>query len=235
MQHPLRPMIPGRLLKRYKRFLADIRLPQGEIIVAHCANSGSMATCADPDSPVMLSVSDDPKRKLRYTWELIEAQGVWVGVNTATPNAAVTHFVRTGQVPELAGYTHLRREVKYGSESSRIDLLLTHQDGHTCHVEVKNATMRVGHHAAFPDAVTLRGQKHLRELTALARRGERAVMFYYVGRADCLRLRPADEIDPAYGALLRQAASAGVEILAYRVSYDPYGVALLGRAPVDLV
>ena len=227
-------MVSGRLIKRYKRFLADVQLSQDEIVTAHCANSGSMATCADPDSPVMVSISDDPKRKLRYTWELIEAQGVWVGVNTATPNAAVAHFVQSGQIPELAGYAQQRREVKYGIENSRIDLLLTHADGHTCHVEVKNATMRVGTHAAFPDAVTLRGQKHLRELTALARRGERAVMFYYIGRADCLRFRPADEIDPAYGALLRKAAAADVEILAYRVSYAPSGVTLLGRVPVDL-
>ena len=234
MHYPLRPMLPGYLVKRYKRFLADVRMSQNEIVTVHCANSGAMTTCSEPGSPVMVSFSDNPKRKLPHTWELIDVQGVWVGVNTVVPNAAVAHFIQSGQVSELASYAQLRREVKYGVENSRIDMMLTHEDGRTVHVEVKNATMRVGDHAAFPDAVTLRGQKHLRELTALAQRGERAVMFYYIGRADCVRFRPADEIDPAYGTLLRRAAAAGVEILAYKVAYSPKGVILLGRTPVDL-
>lgn len=230
-----RPMTEGRLIKRYKRFLADVQLTDGAQLTVHCANSGSMATCAMPQSRVLLSDSQNPARKLRYTWELIEVAGTWVGVNTAVPNAAAAHFIESGQVPELAGYATLRREVKYGSaQQSRIDILLEAPERPPCYVEVKNCTMLAGEHVAFPDAVTTRGQKHLRELAHAVSLGHRAVMFYYVGRSDGLRWRPADEIDPTYGQLLRTALVAGVQALAYRVEYTPNGVRLLDRIPIDL-
>lgn len=212
-------------------------LDDGREVVAHCANSGAMTTCNTPGARVLLQeLPASPSRKLLFAWQMIEIDGTWVGVNTALPNAVAAAFVAAGQVPELSGYEIMRREVRYGAQmGSRIDLLL---DGHEamgpCHVEIKNTTLRVGAHAAFPDSVTLRGQKHLRELTHLAKHGQRAVMFYFMGRSDCHRFRPADEVDPAYGKLLRAAAAAGVEILAYRMAFAPDGITLLGRAPVDL-
>lgn len=230
------PLVAGTLVRRYKRFLADIVLSDGREIIAHCPNSGSMATCSEPGSPVLVSASSNPKRKLPWTWELVQSAGIWIGVNTQIPNAAVAAFVAAQRIAPLAGYAEVKREVVYGSDKrSRIDLLLKGgPDGRDCHVEVKNATMRVGAYAAFPDAVTLRGQKHLRELTLLAQAGERAVMFFFIGREDCTRFRPNDEIDPVYGALLRKAHKAGVEILAYQVAFAPEGVSLQAQLPVDL-
>jgi sugar fermentation stimulation protein A len=231
-----RPLIAGILVRRYKRFLADIVLADGREIVAHCPNSGAMTTCSTPGSPVWVSAASNPTRKLPWTWEMVQANGVWVGVNTQIPNTAVAAFIAAGQIPALRGYATVRREVVYGSDGrSRIDILLQGKTAaDTCHVEVKNATFRVGQHAAFPDAVTLRGQKHLRELTALVAAGQRATMFYFVGRSDCQRFRPADEVDPTYGRLLRVAAQAGVAILAYQMQFSRAGVALGRRLPVDL-
>lgn len=228
----------GILLRRYKRFLADIRLDDGQQIVAHCPNSGSMATCCEPGSPVLVRKSSDPKRKLAWTWVMIQMHGGWIGVDTQIPNAAVSWFVQQQRIGPLQGYSQLRREVPYGVEKkSRIDLLLEGHAEHPqkpCYVEIKNTTMRVGSDAAFPDAVTLRGQKHLRELKTLAMAGTRAVMFFFVGRQDCARFRPADEIDPVYGQLLREAAQAGVEILAYSMRFDAAGVELVTALPVLL-
>lgn len=234
---PLGPLLPGRLQRRYKRFLADVLLDDGREVVAHCANSGAMTSCNTPGARVLLQeLPRSPSRKLLFSWQMIDIDGTWVGVNTVLPNAAAAAFVAAGRVPELQGYAEARREVRYGMQmGSRIDLLL---DGHPilgpCHVEIKNTTLKVGEHAAFPDSVTVRGQKHLRELTHLAAAGQRAVMFYFMGRADCTRFRPADEVDVTYGRLLREAAAAGVEILAYRMHFDPAGITLLGRAPIDL-
>lgn len=231
------PLVPGRLIRRYKRFLADVLLDDGREVVAHCANSGAMTTCNTPGARVLLqALPPSPGRKLLFAWQMIDIDGTWVGVHTALPNAAVASFVAAGLVPELLGYSEVRREVRYGAAlGSRIDLLL---GGHPvlgpCHVEIKNTTLRLGEHAAFPDSVTVRGQKHLRELTHLAQQGQRAVMFYFMGRADCARFRPADEVDPVYGALLRTAVRAGVEILAYRMAFAATGITLLGRAEVDL-
>lgn len=230
-------MVFGRLLRRYKRFLADVRLDDGTEVVAHCANSGAMTSCMREGARVLLTqLPPAASRKLLYAWQMIEMDGTWVGVNTALPNAAAAAFVAGGHIPELAGYGRLRREVRYGEKlSSRIDLLLDeHPTCGPCHVEIKSTTLRVGHHGAFPDSVTVRGQKHLRELTVLAQNGHRAVMFYFIGRADCARFRPADEVDATYGTLLRSAAAAGVELLAYRMAFSPAGITLLGPAPVDL-
>lgn len=232
------PLQEGVLIRRYKRFLADVRLPDGTELTVHCPNSGAMTSCSEPGRPVFISDSQNPKRKLRHTLEMIHMGDAWVGVNTANPNRAVTGFIEAGQIPELLGYDRLRREVKYGREErSRIDILL--EDGENgrprCFVEIKNSTLRSGEHAAFPDAVTTRGLKHLVELEEVVANGERGVIFFFVGREDCLRMRPADEVDPAYAEALRRVVAAGVEALAYRMSFDPqHGIRLLGRAPVDL-
>lgn len=229
------PLEEVTLLRRYKRFLADVRRPDGVELTVHCPNSGAMTTCAEPGRPAIISDSGNPKRKLRHTLEMVHMGDAWVGVNTANPNRAVQGFIESGAVPELDGYGTLRREVKYGREGrSRIDILLEDAGRPKCYVEIKNATLRDGEHAAFPDAVTTRGLKHLEELIDVVRAGDRGVIFFFIGREDCRRMRPADEIDPAYGAALRRAVDAGVEALAYRMSLSPDGIRLLERAPVDL-
>ncbi|MCK6439029.1 MAG: DNA/RNA nuclease SfsA [Planctomycetes bacterium] len=230
-----KPLLRGVLLKRYKRFLADVKLDDGRVLTVHCPNSGSMKACCEPGRPVIVSDSQDAKRKLRYTWEMIQMGETWVGVNTSNPNRAVAQFIEQGAIAELAGYAALKREVKYGKEGrSRIDMLLSGGGKADCYVEVKNTTMRVGEHSAFPDAQTERGRKHLEELAREVKGGKRAAMFFFVGRADCSRFRPADEIDPEYGALLRKVVKSGVEALAYRMSVSPDGIELRDRLPVDL-
>jgi len=214
------PLLEGRLIRRYKRFLADVRLPDGEVIMAHCPNTGSMLGCQPENARVWLSRSDNPKRKLRYTWELVETSpGMFACVNTARPNAQVCFAIEAGRVPELAGYTECRREVRYGDEKSRIDLLLSgHPEQPDTWVEVKNVTLAEGDVGYFPDAVTQRGQKHLRELMAQVARGDRAVLFFVVNHTGIEVVRPADHIDARYGELLRQACGAGVEVMAYRAA-----------------
>lgn len=236
------PMTQGRLIRRYKRFLADVVLPDGREVTAHCPNTGSMLGCQPADARVILSVSDNPKRKLKYTWELVEtAPGVWACVNTARPNAQARSAIENGVVAELTGYGQCRSEVRYGSEKSRIDLHLSgHQSRADAWVEVKNVTLcdeqGIGY---FPDAVTLRGQKHLRELMAQAQAGDRAVLLFLVNHTGIDLVKPADQIDPAYGKLLRQAQAAGVEVLAYRAGMltrgEPDGdLSLTGPVPVSL-
>ncbi|WP_243372013.1 DNA/RNA nuclease SfsA [Geotalea sp. SG265] len=210
----LPPLIPAVLIRRYQRFLADFALESGEIVTAHCPNSGSMKGCAVPGSPAFLSRCDKPGRKLCYTWELVRADGCWVGINTGLPNRLVHKAIECGVVTELQGYEAIRPEVPYGT-NSRIDLLLTRGD-ERCYVEVKNVTLMEDGRALFPDAATVRGQKHLRELMEMVRLGHRAVNFFVVQRPDCNSVSPADAIDPEYGRLLRLAAAAGVELLAYQ-------------------
>ncbi len=235
----------GKLIRRYKRFLADVELPSGEVVTVHCPNPGRMTSCGEPGRPVLISDSGNPKRKLRHTLEMIRMGRTWVGVNTARPNRAVAAFVAAGKIPEIAGYGQLLTEVRYGAEGrSRIDLLLRDPAGERsdCYVEVKNATYRTReagekrpvYTAAFPDAVTERGKKHLLDLAGVVERGERGVIFFFVGRADCQRFRPADEVDPAYGETLRRVAGEGVEILAYRMRFSPRRITLVDRLPVDL-
>jgi sugar fermentation stimulation protein A len=194
----LPPLLSGRLIKRYKRFLADIELEDGSVVTAHCPNSGSMKGCDHPGAPVRLSVSNNPDRKLPYTWELVMINDYWVGLNTMLPNRLTEEGILDGTISELQGYDRLRREVPYGSERSRIDLLLERADGR-CFVEVKNVTMVEGELALFPDAVTERGQKHLRELMEVVANGDRGVIVFTVQRGDGLAVAPADLIDPAYG------------------------------------
>ena len=242
------PLIEGTLILRYKRFLADVELADGRRLTVHCPNSGRMTACSEPGRPVLISDSENPKRKLRYTLEMIRMGRTWVGVNTGRPNRVVRSLIEADRIPELQGYEEVRPEVFYGPEKrSRIDLRLTPGDGDPrppCWVEIKNSTLRVDERegdegrliptAAFPDAVSARGTKHLEELTAIRRAGERAVIFFFIGRADCRRFRPADEIDPVYGRALRDAVAAGVEILAYRMRFTRDAVHLVDRLPVTL-
>lgn len=228
-----RKLRKGRLIRRYKRFLADVELVGGEVVTAHCANPGSMLRCAPDDAPVWLSRSDNPKRKLPYTWELVRAHGSYVCVNTARANGVVADALHAGVVRELAGFDELRREVKYG-ERSRVDFLLQRNDRKT-YVEVKSVTLPMGKRvSAFPDSVTARGTRHLQELMAMVDEGHRAVMLFCCARADTARVRPADEIDPVYGKTLREAADHGVELLAYRCDINTRGMWLRERVPIEL-
>lgn len=227
------PALEGRFLKRYKRFFADVELPDGSVITAHCPNTGSLLGCKEPGSRVLLRDSGDPKRKLRYSWQAIQVQGTWVNVDTNLPNRVVYEALEAGKLPGLKGYAEFKREVKYG-ENSRIDVLMTKANGERCYVEVKNTTMAEGDQALFPDAVTSRGLKHLVELQKLAEAGVRAVLFFFVSRGDVSSFRPADAIDPEYSCALRRAADAGVEVMAWSTRVTPGGVELLRKLTLDL-
>ncbi len=223
-------LIRGILVKRYQRFLADVKLDDGRIVTAHCPNTGSMTGCSEPGRPVFLSVHDNPKRKLKYTWELIEMPASLVGVNTLVPNRLVFQATKAGMISELTGYRTVEREAKTGA-NSRIDLRLSNGPGDCCYVEIKNCTLVEENIARFPDAVTNRGLKHLRELEHLVKFGHRCVMFYFIQRMDADVFEPADRIDPDYGAGLRHAAKRGVEVLAYDVSIDLAGIKLDRKIP----
>ena len=229
----LPPLIPGTLIKRYKRFLADILLEDGSVVTGHCPNSGSMLGCNLPGLPVYLSVSPNPNRKLAHTWELVQVNGFWVGLNTMLPNRLAEEAILDGTITELQGFERLRREVPYGSERSRIDILLEGEKGR-CYVEVKNVTLVQDGLALFPDAATERGQKHLRELMEVVRNGDRGVILFTVQRGDGVAVAPADTIDPVYGRLLREAVTNGVEALAYRARVQPEEIRLTGRLAVRL-
>ncbi|MCC6706786.1 MAG: DNA/RNA nuclease SfsA [Gammaproteobacteria bacterium] len=227
------PLLAATLLRRYKRFLADCELADGTRLTAACPNTGSMLGCATPGSRVWLSQSDSPTRKYRHTWEMVEVGKVTVGINTGLPNKLVREAIENGVLAELAGYANLRGEVPFGVERSRIDLLLQSPARADCYVEVKNVTAAVSDGIAlFPDAVSARGAKHLRELMRLKADGLRAVLVYCVQRGDVDEVRPADAIDPLYGRTLREALAAGVEVLAYRAKVSPRGVALKERIAV---
>lgn len=227
------PIIQATFLRRYKRFFADFELPDGSVVTAHCANPGSMKSCLVPGAAAWLTESANPKRKLPYTWEVVECDGALVFVNPARANDVVFAGIRAGVVPELANYTDVEREVVV-SEQSRIDFVLTGPSG-VCYVEVKNVTMALAPgQAAFPDSVTARGTKHLGELEALARQRKRAVLFFCVARQDAKEVRPADVIDPAYGNALRRAIGGGVEVLAYQCAISRAGVELNRRVPLVL-
>lgn len=223
-------LIEGRLIRRYKRFLADVELSDGSIVMVHCPNSGSMKGCAVPGSRVWLSTSDNPKRKLPLTWELAEVNGCMIGLNTGLPNRLTREAIEKGTVVELHGYDTIRPEVPYG-DHSRIDLLLE-SPGCRCYVEVKNVTLVEDGRALFPDAVTTRGQKHLNELMRVVREGDRGVIFFTVQRGDGHAVSPADAIDPEYGRLLRLAIQNGVEALAYRAEVTTDEIRLTEKLPV---
>ncbi|MDX1589175.1 MAG: DNA/RNA nuclease SfsA [Oleiphilaceae bacterium] len=230
------PLIPATLVRRYKRFLADVVLEDGRTVVAHCPNTGSMRACCDPGSRVWLSPATNPARKLPFTWELVEvADQALACINTARPNQVMGALLREGLEPGLAGYTQWRSEVRYGAEKSRIDWLLSgHDSAPPAWVEVKNVTLGEGRVAYFPDAVTLRGQKHLRELMACVAGGERGVLLFCVSHTGVNAVRPADDIDPRYGQLLRQAVSRGVECYAWQLQISPQGMSPVRPLPVVL-
>lgn len=229
------PYIPATLLRRYKRFLADVELDNGEVITVHTPNTGAMLGVAEPGIRVWLRDTRNPTRKYRYSWEISELRGGnFVGVHTGMVNALVSEAIANGTVRELQGYTRLSQEVPYGRENSRIDLLLEDGD-RRCYVEIKNVTARDTRALAiFPDAVSLRGQKHLRELREVAKTGQRAVMLYCIQRADIEGFRPADEIDPEYARLLRQVVSDGVELLAYKAQVSPRAISLTQAVAVHI-
>ena len=225
-------LIRGTLVQRYKRFLADVRLPNGEIVTAHCTNTGSMLGCKEPGSAVYLSLSPNQGRKLAYTWEMIQIKKAWVGINTLHPNRLVAEAIEAGTIRELLGYKVIRREVKV-SAHSRLDLCLE-ENNRCCYVEVKNVTLSFDSAAAFPDAVSERGTKHLKELIRLKRQGHRSAIVFVIQRGDCGYFRPADEIDPEYGRWLRRAVKAGVEVLPYVATVTPKGILLTDRIEVRL-
>ncbi len=218
------PLTPGVLIERYKRFFADVRLEDGSVVTAHCANSGSMLSVKEPGSRVWLSKNQNPKAKLDWRWEMIEVEGAKVGINTMHPNRIVEEAVLDNKIKELKGYKEVRREVRYGLENSRIDLLL--EDPGLCYVEVKNVTLKRDTFAEFPDAVTTRGAKHLRELIEMVRDGHRAVMMYLVQRPDCDFFTLAGDIDPDYAAGLKDALDGGVEILCYQCALSEEDIRL---------
>jgi sugar fermentation stimulation protein A len=229
------PLLEGRLVRRHKRFLAEVELGGGEQVTAHCPNTGSLLGCAEPGLRVWLSDVRGAGRKLPYRWELVEvAGGTLVGINTGLANRLVHEALVAGAIPELGGYEEVQGEVRFGTEGSRVDLFLSRANGwERCFVEVKNVTAAVsGGIALFPDAVTARGTKHLRELIGVRAAGDRAVLCFCVQRADAREVRPADGVDPLYGRTLREALAAGVEVLAYRARVSLSGIRLRDRIPV---
>ncbi|MEP2783093.1 MAG: DNA/RNA nuclease SfsA [Pseudoruegeria sp.] len=210
------PLIPATLIRRYKRFLADVRLPDEQEVVAHCPNPGGMLGLKDEGLKIWVEPNDDPKKKLKYGWRLVEhGDGHWTGIDTAIPNRVVKEALVAGQVAAMAAYKSVRPEVAYGKKS-RVDFLLTQDGLPDCYLEVKNVHFkRNGDLAEFPDSVTARGKKHLEELSEMVAEGHRAVMFYLIQRTDCTRFALADDLDPAYAEAFEKARAKGVEVLCY--------------------
>jgi sugar fermentation stimulation protein A len=216
------PLKPARLIVRYKRFLADVVTPEGETLTIHCANTGAMTGCATPGDTVWYSTSDSITRKYPHSWELTETQqGHWICVNTLRANQLVREALTLDAIPELSAYTHCQPEVKYGTEKSRIDFLLQAEGRSNCYIEVKSVTLLQQGKGFFPDAVTARGQKHLRELSAIAAEGHRAVLLFAVLHTGIEDVSPARHIDAHYAELLGQAQRCGVEVLAYQAQISP--------------
>ncbi len=229
------PLVPARLIRRYKRFLADIQLADGREVTAHCANPGSMMGLAEPGMKIWVEPNDDPKKKLKYGWRLVDHEnGHYTGVDTAVPNRALKAALIAGEVPEFAEYSTVLPEQKYG-EKSRIDFLLRQDGLQDAYVEVKSVTLsRQAGLAEFPDSVTARGTKHLGELAAMVGEGHRAVMLYLVQRTDCERMTLAGDIDPAYAAAFEAARTAGIEVLCYDTKISPDGIELGRPVPITL-
>lgn len=232
-----RPLLRGRLLRRYKRFFADVMLDDGRAVTAHCPNPGAMLGLAEPGLAVWLEPNDDPRRALRFGWRLVELEaaggggGGWVGIDTGVPNRIVAEALRARRIPALAAYDAFRPEVRYAA-ASRVDFLLTGEGLPPAYVEVKNVHLRrTGDWAEFPDCVTARGTRHLGDLAAMVAAGARAVALYVVQRSDCARMRLAADLDPGYAAAFAAARAAGVEPLVHRAEISPQGVTLGAEAP----
>ncbi|MFQ5768999.1 MAG: DNA/RNA nuclease SfsA [bacterium] len=226
------PLIKGMLISRYKRFLADVWLENDKIITTHCPNSGSMMGLLQSGNPVLLSKSNNPKRKFPYTWELVQVSGTWAGVNTITPNRLINEALLNKQIPELVSYGEIKSEV-FWEDHSRLDFCLRN-DKETCFVEVKNVTLAEHGTALFPDAKTERGTKHLNALVDIVRHGNRGIMCFLVNRADCHVFKHADAIDPIYSETLRISHKMGVEILVYQAKIRPPQVSLGCRLEFEL-
>lgn len=224
------PLLAGHLIRRYKRFLADITLDNGQQVTAHCPNPGSMRACQAPGWPVRLSVSADPRRKLPYTLEMLHNGASWIGVNTLRTNAVVAEALRLGQLPELSSYTRIQPEVRY-AENSRVDFLLSAPDQPDCYLEVKHVSLRLEQACAFPDAVSTRALKHIGDLLSMRARGARAVLLFAVQRDDTHFFRAAHEIDPAYATALHAAVGQGLEILVRRVAVSPEALCMAEALP----
>ena len=230
--HFPQPLQQGTLIKRYKRFLADIRLPNGNEITIHCPNSGSMRGCSQPGSPVCYSRSDNPKRKYPHTLEMVHNGTTWIGVNTFITNRIVAEAIEKRQIKELSTFDTIRNEIKT-SEGSRLDLMLETGSQQT-YIEVKNCSLAENGRALFPDAVTVRGTKHLRELERLVKGGNGGVIFFLVQRLDCDSFSPADTIDPVYSSTLAEVQRRGVRVLAYQAGVTPESIDIVGSLPVKL-
>jgi sugar fermentation stimulation protein A len=235
------PLIPARLVRRYKRFLAAVEIAHAdggiEAVTAHCPNPGAMTGLAEPGSEVFLSPARNPNRKLKFTWELIRVGKHLVGINTAHPNGLVSEAIPAGRIPELNGYDSMRREVKYG-QNSRIDILLESDGRPPCYVEIKNVHLKRDRRkntglAEFPDSVTARGAKHLRELADVAEAGARAVMVYVVQRGDCDHFALAGDIDPAYAEAFANAQHRGVEAICYACDVARDGIGIARPLPIE--
>lgn len=223
------------LIQRYKRFLADVVTPEGEHLTLHCPNTGAMTGCATPGDRVWYSTSLNPKRKYAHTWEITETQqGAFICVNTQRANTLVKESIDAGLIPELTGYSVIKGEVKYGEEGSRIDFMLQADDRPECYIEVKSVTLADKDNGYFPDAVTLRGQKHLRELMSVAAAGKRAVLLFAVLHSAIERFSPARHIDPKYAQLLNEAQKQGVEVFAYKAELSADNMTLKSTLPVVL-
>ncbi|MEA5489798.1 MULTISPECIES: DNA/RNA nuclease SfsA [Pseudanabaena] len=228
-------LITGRLVSRYKRFFADIELENGEVITAHCANTGPMTGVCKLGSPVLVSYHPSPKRKLAYSWEAIYLDEQWIGINTSLPNRVIGHMLDRHLLPELEPYNTVKGEVAYGNEKSRIDFLLTNGEDSSqkTYVEVKNTTWCMGSLALFPDTVTTRGQKHIRELMSVLTEDTSAALIFFINRGDCDRFAAGAEADPEYARLLKEAIAKGVKVLPCRFAIEPPKITYLGLA--DLV
>jgi sugar fermentation stimulation protein A len=224
-------LVHGTLIRRFKRFLADVRLDDGTEVVAHCTNSGSMKSCLENGADVYLTPVTDPKRRTKFTWEMIKINGGWVGINTANPNKLAFEAISAELIPDLSDYTNVKREVIFGD--SRFDVFAENET-EKCFVEVKNVSLKEGKYALFPDAVTTRGQKHLKTLMEVKATGIRAVMLYIVQRTDVEVFAPAIEIDPEYAKVLKQAVNAGVEVIVLQVEVTPEGIYLKKKLPVEI-
>lgn len=229
------PLRPARLISRYKRFLADVVTPEGETLTIHCANTGAMTGCATPGDTVWYSTSDSLTRKYPHSWELTETQqGHWICVNTLRANQLVREALAADRIPELAAYTRCQPEVRYGMENSRIDFLLQAQGRRNCYIEVKSVTLLQQGKGYFPDAVTVRGQKHLRELSTIVAEGHRAVLLFTVLHSGIEDVSPARHIDARYAELLVQAQRNGVEVLAYQATLSAAGIFLKNSVRIAL-
>jgi sugar fermentation stimulation protein A len=224
-------LVLGKLVRRYKRFLADVELEDGSIVVAHCTNSGSMKTCIEEGAPVYLSPAADPKRKTKYSWEMIFINGGWIGVNTIIPNQLAYDAIASGKIEKLSGYTFVKREVKFGD--SRFDIYAENEN-EKCFIEVKNVSMKVGSYALFPDSVTSRGRKHLETLIEVKKSGIRAVMLYVIQRMDIDAFGVAEDIDPQYAKSLRKAIAHGVEVIAVQAKVDKNSITIVKELSVEL-